>query len=448
MSSGESTLPTREGRKRYAIVGSGGRSSFFYTAIASEYSATSCVVAFCDTNQTRMNYANSKLAALGHSEVPTFLAAKFDDMIRETKPDEVIVTTIDRTHNIYIVRAMELGCNVITEKPMTIDAPRCREIFSAVERTGQNVRVTFNYRYAPHNTKVFELLRSGAIGTVTSVHFEWMLNTSHGADYFRRWHRDKRNSGGLLVHKSTHHFDLVNFWLQTRPLSVYAQGDLKFYGRENAEKRGTTQFYTRTRGSEVAKTDPFALDMEKVPQLKAMYLDAEHEDSYYRDQSVFSDGISIEDTMNLLVRYRNGAVLTYSLTAYAPWEGFRVNFNGTGGRLEVEVVENSYVNSGGDQSLEGSLEKRTILLRPLFEKPREIEIEESKGAHGGGDSVLLNDLFGEPVTDEYMRAASHVDGAASILTGIAANRSIATGQVVYVDDILKVPDSELRGTSS
>ncbi|KAK0714010.1 hypothetical protein B0T26DRAFT_754058 [Lasiosphaeria miniovina] len=432
-------ISTASGKKRYALVGTGGRSSFFYSAIATDYSSTSCIVGLCDTNQTRMSYANDKLESLGHAKVPTFLAADFDAMIKATKPDEVIVTTMDRTHNIYIVRALELGCNVVTEKPMTIDAPRCREIFSAVDRTGKSVRVTFNYRYAPHNTKVFELLRSGAIGTVTSVHFEWMLNTSHGADYFRRWHRDKRNSGGLLVHKSTHHFDLVNFWLQTRPLSVYAQGDLKFYGRENAEKRGVTKFYSRTRGSELAKDDPFALDLETVPALKVMYLDAEHEDGYYRDQSVFGDGISIEDTMNLLVRYRNGAVMSYSMTAYAPWEGFRVNFNGTGGRLEVEVVENSYVNSGGEQALEGSLERRSILLRPLFEKPREIEIGGSTGAHGGGDTVLLNDLFGEPVTDEYMRAASHIDGAASILTGIAANRSIATGQVVYVDDILQVP---------
>ena len=431
---------TVTGKKRYALVGTGGRSIFFYSAIAQDFSKTSTIVALCDTNQTRMNFANSKLKSLGHAEVPTFLATNFDQMIKETKPDEVIITTMDRTHNIYIVRALELGCNVVTEKPMTIDAPRCKEIFSAVERTGKNVRVTFNYRYAPHNTKIFDLIRSGAIGKVTSIPFEWMRNTSHGADYFRRWHRDKRNSGGLLVHKSTHHFDLVNFWLQSRPQTVYAQGDLKFYGRENAEGRGVTKFYTRTHGSEAAKDDPFALHMDQNDQLKAMYLDAEHEDSYYRDQSVFGDGISIEDTMNVLIRYKNGVVMTYSLTAYAPWEGFRVNFNGTGGRLEVEVVENSYVNSGGDQSLEGSLERRTILLRPLFEKPREIEIPESKGAHGGGDSVLLNDLFGEPVSDEYMRAASHVDGAASILTGIAANKSIATGQVVNVDDILVLPE--------
>lgn len=427
-------------RKRYAIVGTGGRSGFFYTAIAQDYNATSCIVALCDTNQTRMNVANTKLASLGHGEVPTYKAADFDSMIRETIPDEVIVTTIDRTHNIYIVRAMELGCNVITEKPMTIDPPRCKEIFSAVERTGQKVRVTFNYRYAPHNTKVFEIIRSGAIGKVTSVHFEWMLNTSHGADYFRRWHRDKRNSGGLLVHKSTHHFDLVNFWLQSRPQTVYATGDLKFYGRENAETRGHTQFYTRAHGSDVAKSDPFALHLADNPNLKTMYLDAEHEDAYYRDQSVFGDGISIEDTMNVLVKYRSGASMTYSLTSYAPWEGFRVSINGTGGRLEVEVVENSYVNSGGDQASEGSLESRSIILRRLFEKPVEVELVESVGAHGGGDTVLLNDLFGEPVTDEFLRAASHVDGAASILTGIAANKSIVTGQVVNVDDILVVPE--------
>ncbi|KAI6374051.1 hypothetical protein MCOR25_003284 [Pyricularia grisea] len=433
-----------EPKKRYALVGTGGRAGFYYTSIARTYSATSEVVAFCDTNQTRMDYANAQLTQLGHGTVPTYKApgegrSAFDAMVAETKPDEVIVTTIDRTHHTYIVRALELGCNVVTEKPMTIDAPRCREIFDAVERTGNEVRVTFNYRYAPHNTKVAELIRSGAIGTVTSVHFEWMLNTSHGADYFRRWHRDRRNSGGLLVHKSTHHFDLVNFWLGTRPATVYAQGDLRFYGRENAEARGVSEFYTRAHGSDVAREDPFALHLGDHPSLKAMYLDAEHEDAYHRDQSVFSDGISIEDTMNLLVRYRNGAVMTYSLTAYAPWEGFRVSFNGTGGRLEMEVVENSYVNAGGEQAEEGSLERRSIVLRRLLQKPEEIELPDSVGAHGGGDNVLLQDLFGEPVSDEYMRAASHVDGALSILTGIAANRSIATGQVVNVDDVLRIP---------
>jgi predicted dehydrogenase len=427
-------------KKRYAVVGTGARSAFYYSAIAKDYKDTSEIVGFCDTNQTRMDYANLLLKNIGANTVPTYKAGDFDKLIAETNPDEIIVTTIDRTHDIYIKRALELGLNVVTEKPMTIDAIRCRQILETVEKTRKRVRVTFNYRYAPHNTKIWELIQSGAIGTVTAVHFEWCLNTSHGADYFRRWHREKRNGGGLLVHKSTHHFDLVNFWLQTKPDTVYAQGGLRFYGRENAENRGITNFYSRAHGSDIAKNDPFAIHLEQNPKLKALYLDAEHEDAYYRDQSVFGDGISIEDTMSVMVRYHNGAVLTYNLIAYAPWEGFRVNFTGTKGRLEVEIVENSYVSSGGEQASEGSLRSKKIILRPLFDKPQEVEVPEGKGGHGGGDTALLNDLFGKSTDD--LRAANHIDGAMSILTGIAANRSITTGQVIDVKDVLDLSKYE------
>ena len=164
-------------------------------------------------------------------------------MIEEQKPDYVIVTTIDRAHHKYIIRAMELGCDVISEKPMTMDADKCQAILDAIKRTGKSLRVTFNYRYAPHNSIPRQLIMDGVIGDVKQVHFEWLLNTKHGADYFRRWHREKRNSGGLLVHKSTHHFDLVNFWLGTKPKQVFCYGDLMFYGRENAENRGVTKFY-------------------------------------------------------------------------------------------------------------------------------------------------------------------------------------------------------------
>jgi predicted dehydrogenase len=425
-------------RKRYALVGTGGRAAFFYNAILHDFSKTSELVAFCDTNQTRMDYANARVKACGLADLPTFNALDFDKMIEEIKPEVVIVTSIDRTHHTYIIRAMELGVDVISEKPMTINEVRCQQILDTVRSTGRNLRVTFNYRYAPHNTKICELLRDGTIGKVNSVHFEWLLNTQHGADYFRRWHRDKRNSGGLLVHKSTHHFDLVNFWLNTQPETVFALGDLAFYGRENAEKGGQTRFYSRAHGSKEAKNDPFAIHLETNEQLKAMYLDAEHEDGYFRDQSVFGDGISIEDTMAVMVKYRSGALLTYSLVAYAPYEGFRVCFNGSKGRLEANILEKSYVNSGGKQALEGALEDVSITIHPMFAPPYKAQIEEGVGGHGGGDPILLNDLFGTPVPDPLNRAASHVDGALSILTGIAANKALRTGQVVQVKDLIQL----------
>lgn len=425
-------------RKRYAQVGIGGRARFFYSAIATQFRETSELVAFCDINPARMDYANRLLKEkYDYPAVPTYLSTDFDRMIAETKPDVVIVTSMDRTHHTYIIRAMELGCDVITEKPMTIDEEKCQAILDAIKRTGRNLRVTFNYRYAPHHTKIRELIMDGVIGEVYSVHFEWLLNTQHGADYFRRWHRDKRNSGGLLVHKATHHFDLVNFWLGTQPKTVFAMGGLYFYGRENAERRGVTQFYQRAYGSEVAKNDPFALHLDQNPQLKEMYLDAEKYDGYQRDQSVFGDGISIEDTMGVIVKYKNNAILTYSLNAYMPWEGYNIAFNGSKGRLEVKVVEKSYVNSGGKKSEEGALKNKTITVFPMFGEPYEVDVEEAEGGHGGGDPVLLRDIFDKPAEDRFNRAASHIDGAMSILTGIAGNISMRTGQAVRVGDLVR-----------
>lgn len=425
-------------KKRYVQVGVGGRARFFYEAIAGRFNETSELVGFCDVNQTRMDYANKVLQEkYNYKPLPTYNYTQFDEMIKNEKPDIVIVTSVDRTHHTYIIRAMELGCDVLTEKPMTTDEVKAQAILDAVKRTGRKLRVSFNYRYAPHNTKIRELIADGAIGEVFSVHFEWLLNTQHGADYFRRWHRDKRNSGGLLVHKSTHHFDLVNFWLATQPDTVFALGDLRFYGRENAEKRGVTKFYSRAHGSENAKDDFFALHLEEKEQLKAMYLDAEKEDGYIRDQSVFGDGISIEDTMGVLVKYKNNAIMTYSLNAYLPWEGFRVAFNGSKGRIQVSVVEKSYVNAGGNADLEGAVNRKKIEVFPMFGEPYEVPVIESEGGHGGGDPILLNDLFGIPEPDRFNRAASHVDGAMSILTGVAANKSIATGMPIKVDSLVK-----------
>lgn len=426
-------------KRRYAQVGVGGRARMYYEAITGKYHRTCELVGFCDVNQTRMDFANRVISTQFHAaKVPTYNFLEFEKMIVQEKPDIVIVTSIDRTHHHYIVRALELGCDVITEKPMTIDAEKCQDILDAIKKTGKSLRVTFNYRYAPHCTKVRQLLAQGIIGDIFSVHFEWLLDTKHGADYFRRWHRDKRNSGGLLVHKATHHFDLVNFWLATYPETVFAFGDLRFYGRENAERRGIRKFYSRAYGSAHAKNDPFALHLEDSETHRSLYLQAEAEDGYYRDQSVFGDGISIEDTMGVLVRYKNKSIMSYSLNAYMPWEGFRIVLNGNKGRIEVNVVESSYVSSGEDKNGEGTLRNKSIRVLPLFAEPYEVDIEAVSGDHGGSDPMLLEDLFGSPPADEFKRAANHIDGAMSILVGIAANKSMMTGRPINVGELVSL----------
>ena len=438
-------------KKRYCIVGTGGRSEMYIKAILNKFQDRAELVGFCDSNRKRMEYYNNvflKKHCNNHPDIPTYMAQDFDKMIAECKPDIVIVTSMDRTHHKYTCRAMELGCDVISEKPMTIDAEKCQQIIDTKKRTGRNLTVTFNYRYAPRNSKVKEVLKSGIVGEITSVHFEWLLDTCHGADYFRRWHRNKVNSGGLMVHKATHHFDLVNWWIDSEPVTVFAMGDLKFYGKINAEKRGITEFYSRARGSEVAAKDPFALKVnEKDEALMGLYYNAESEDGYYRDQSVFGDGISIEDNMGVMVRYKNNVVMTYSLCAHCPWEGYRVVFNGTKGRLEFNVVERSFCDAEGEDfnsfGMRELAEDRSklspeIIFQPHWGKPQVIEsTTDTLAGHGGGDDRLLKHLFVGVDEDPLGLAAGYIDGAKSILTGIGANLSMQTGEPVNVQKLIQ-----------
>ena len=103
----------------------------------------------------------------------------------------MIVTSPDATHHEYVTASLLAGRDVVVEKPLTTTVQGARAIAQAAGSSDAQAIVTFNYRYSPRNSALRQLLASGAIGTVTSVHFEWVLDTVHGADYFRRWHRDK-----------------------------------------------------------------------------------------------------------------------------------------------------------------------------------------------------------------------------------------------------------------
>lgn len=418
----------------------------FQRALTQTYADRNELVAICDSNKLRA--ANWAATIEGAVRPPIYAAADFAEMLRRESVDVVVVTSMDRTHDEYIIGALRAGCDVITEKPMTTDAAKCRAILEAQAETGRRVQVTFNYRYAPRNSRVKELLMDGVIGDVISVHFEWLLDTKHGADYFRRWHRDKANSGGLLVHKSTHHFDLVNWWLNTVPSEVCAFGGLHFYGRANQERHGLGGRYTYATGSPAAAKDPYALHLDQDETMRTLYLDPASEDGYRRDQNVFGDGISIEDDLAVLVRYRNRATLSYHLTAYSPWEGYRVMFNGTKGRLEFDVTENSYVSATeGDQNFARNVrggaeleveEPASLILRPHWGKPQHLDVADSSGGgHGGADTLMLKEIFDATAAgdDRLGRRADQVAGAWSILTGIAGNRSMAESRVVAVDEL-------------
>jgi len=423
------------GKKRklkVVMVGTGIRGvGFWGKRLMEQYSDILEFAGLCDINPGRLKYAAKYIGV----NCPLF--TDFDKMLSETGPELVIVTTKDSTHHEFIIKGLDAGIDVLSEKPMTTDEQKCQEIIDAERRSGKNLIIGFNYRWSPYNTRIKQLLAENSIGKLVSVDFQWYLNTYHGASYFRRWHGLRQSSGTLLVHKSTHHFDLLNWWIDSDPEEVYAYGDLEFYG-SNGPFRGEN-----CRNCPHSGKCDFYWDITADDHSMKLYVENEHHDNYIRDNCLFRKEINIYDKMSAQVKYANNVILNYSLTTYSPIEGWRVGFNGTEGRLEawqdIPYVDDLSVSQAElhaqemDQSGDDKMDHKTIILHKLWKDYEKIDVTFDRSGHGGGDKRLQEKIFSNPeMPDPYRRAAGMRDGAMSVLVGVAARKSIESGDPVRI----------------
>jgi predicted dehydrogenase len=423
-------------KKRYAIVGVSGRSKAFTDRILNEYSKTTEIVALLDINHARIDSFNEdhELTLPGYNET------EFDKMVTETKPDAVIISTTDSTHHTFIIAAMEHNIDANCEKPMTTDAEKTRAILAAEKKSRANIIVTFNYRYTPITTKIKELMLDGAIGRPTQVDFNYYLDTFHGASYFKRWNRYEEISGSLLITKACHHFDLANWILGQQPVEVFAFGALNYYGTDGTEnpqkidgRRCSTcdekcQYYLRHSTGD-GSHDEHLINFNNPGKNEAFAA----VDGYYADRCIFDSDIDTWDTFSISVLYSGGTMMSYSLNASLPYEGYRLSINGTEGRIESDAF------LGGPSRLPfPAPPPQNIRYFPLFDGMQTIEVINKGGGHGGADPLIMHEIFNGPdKSDRTKRYAGAWDGAMSVLLGVAARESLKTGKSIKIVDLLQ-----------
>lgn len=420
-------------KKKAVIVGIGARGMWSYVEpiVRGHLSDAVELCGIYDAVATR-----AALVSRHYGGIPVF--DDFDAMLDAVKPDFVIVTTKDSDHHEYIIRALEAGYDVISEKPMTNSRKKALAIMEAERRTGHRVLVTFNMRYMKPIEDLKRVVMSGVIGEVRHVDFSWLLDRSHGADYFRRWHRYLDNSTSLLIHKSTHHFDVINWIIGKRPLSVFARCYLEFYGK-NGPFRGESCHQCRHTAE-----CPFYYDIMRDGYSKLFFYDVEEESKYHRDGCVFAEDIDIFDRMALSVRYEDDVTMNYSLVAYSPFEGPRFRLVGTKGIAELEwynagrgttfADEVAAATRAGKQVTgEGSM---LIRVTPAWGEVQYVRTGFGSGAHGGADDVMRNDLFRTPQEhDELGHVAPSIEGYYSLAIGDMAVLSSRLGREVTIDEI-------------
>ena len=428
---------------KVVLVGTGIRGTGFWgKRLVKQYHEILEFVGLCDINPGRLAFAKKYIGV----DCPTY--TDFSEMLQKAKPDLVIVTTKDSTHHEFIIKGLDFGCDVLTEKPLTIDEQQCQAIIEAERRSQKNLIMGFNYRWSPYSSRIKELLDSGTIGRITSVDFHWYLNTYHGASYFRRWHGLRDSGGTLWVHKATHHFDLLNWWINSEPREVFAYGDLEYYGA-NGPFRGDN-----CRTCPHKSSCEFHWDITKDQHLMNLYVAHEQHDGYIRDNCLFREEIDIYDKMSAQVKYENNVLLNYSLTTYSPFEGWRAAFNGTKGRIEawldIPYQKNQSVSQAElharemDQSGD-DIQYEPIVVHHLWQDFQTEQVSMERAGHGGGDQRLQDKVFVNPdAPDPLRRAAGLRDGAMSVLIGIAARKSIESGSPISIASLTDLKPQAVR----
>jgi len=433
----------RKGRKvRVVLVGTGSRGTATWgSRLISSYSDYVEMVGLCDINMKRVKVGKELIG----TDAPVFHSTGFDHMIEKTRPDLVIITTTDCFHADYAVRAMELGCDVLSEKPLATEADQCQRILDAEAKTGKTVWVFFNVRHFGHAMQTKKILDSNELGKLISAEFHEYLDVYHGASYFRRWHGRKKFSGSLLVHKASHHFDKINWWMNAEPVEVSAFGKVAFYGSNNAF-RGE-----KCRGCPHQDRCDFYWDITKSERYMKLYVDCEDEDHYIRDDCVWDHDITSYDSQTVQVKYDNGVLLNYSLNAYMPYEGQQIAFNGTEGRLDIRNYHRQSWEVPYDSELRISKNfKKSRTMKIGGEEGIDIttgkegvetfKAQGEKGGHGGADGHAKDLLFVPGKADPLNQIAGSRAGVSAALIGIAARKSIESGgKTIKISDLINYP---------
>ncbi|MCK5103489.1 MAG: Gfo/Idh/MocA family oxidoreductase [Cyclobacteriaceae bacterium] len=409
------------GKQKLAMVGTGSRGKGMWgKSLIDSYSDHLEFVGLCDANLKRADVVRTQMGL----DVPLYHSSEFSKMIHEQKPDAVIVTTTDCFHAPYTKKALELGCNVISEKPLVTNEQQAQEILDAEKKSGKKITTTFNARFGASSEEIKKVISSGVLGKIISVEFQEYLDTDHGASYFRRWHGKKRYSGSLLVHKASHHFDQINWWIEDDPDIVFANGRVAFYGKNNAFR------HRNCRECPFASKCDFYWDITKDQGMMDLYVSCEKEDGYLRDGCVWDNEIDTYDSMTVEVKYKSGILLSYSLNAFMPYEGQRIAFNCEKGRLDVRNFHRQ------PWEVKHSAEFR---LTENFKKTKTWTVQSGEGGHGGSDEKLKDLIFLQGKPDPLGQLANSRAGVMSSLIGIAAGKAIENGQPVKIDDLVKFP---------
>jgi predicted dehydrogenase len=383
------------------------------------------VTALCDTNEENLSYTAAQCRCENnYTDEDAFFA-------KGRLADWLIVASPDLTHYRHAKRALELGYNILLEKPVTPNPEELDELCKLAESGGNMVLVCHVLRYTPYFRTIKRIIASGEIGELVNIVHEENAGYWHFAHSFTRgnW-RNTADSAPFLLAKCSHDFDLIHWFVDKPCEAVSAYGSL-FYFHEGNKPQGATPHCLD--GCPHLKTCPYSVEkiyLTKKPPEGWVKAPAAQTPKYPGDKAlreilrtgdygrcVFQCDNNVFDHYSVAMRFEGGTTVTHSVSAFNKDFSRRTHILGTKGELfgrddTMRLQKNIF---GG--------ESRTLKIRAT-----------AKGGHGGGDNGLADTIHalmtGQSVPKDSLTTLRETRYSHRMV--YAALRSVENGEMVWL----------------
>lgn len=415
-----------------AVIGCGSRGWVYGTEMYNKPDKYK-MVAICDVNKVRRDNAQKKWNIADENVFDNEI-----DFFKEKRADVLILATQDRDHVRMCVRAMELGYDILLEKPISPVYDELIQLLDANKKYNRKVVVCHVLRYAPAFVKIKQLLEEGAIGKLIRIESLEQVDYWHQAHSFVRgnWRNDQETSP-MIMQKCCHDLDLLQYYVGAKCSTVYSTGDLAFFNRENqpegaSDRCETCKFINtcpysaeRLYIENWKKQDcpewgwPFNVVCSTLPNTEDGLRKAYQSSQYGR--CVFACDNNVVDNQSVDMVFENGVKVTLTMTAFTDRMGRNMRFHGSLG--EIELAEDA-----GTLTVYRFGEEKVV-----YKTSELVENEKDEFNHGGGDAKLCDSLYAV-IHDGAVAGTSLESSVESHLIALAAEKSRKEGIIVKVHE--------------
>ena len=411
----------------FAILGLGNRGGV-YARNFLHFSSTAKVVAIADPRQSCLDTANGYL----HLQ-PEQLYHSAEELLQKPKlADVMVVATQDAQHRDHAVRAMELGYDLLLEKPIATQLEEVKQIEETAKRLGRKIVVAHELRFTPFYRKVKELLDTGAVGRILHVDAAEHVNCVHMAHAYVRGHwRRKDESSPIIMAKCSHDMDLILWLTGKKCLSVSSIGSLDYFTRENMPEGAPERCTDGCPAADSCIYHSLNFYLPRIPNWPTNNMHPAPTEENIREiidttrygRCVFQMDNDVVDHQHVMMQLEDNITASFSVSAFHSRGSRTIRIGGTAGELW------------------GDLHDKKIYLQKHGQPLEVIDLtaEVGTGGHAGGDPALVEATVAYFGGDENIPSLTTIDrSAAGHYVAFAAEESrLRAGEKIDMETFMQ-----------